>query len=179
MGRIESGKVPLDLKRMRPEALISDAITDASAAYRDRGVELESDIPADVPDVMADPERISHVFSNLLSNALKHTPAGGRVRLTAVPAGAAVQFDIQDTGSGIPAEHLPRIFERFYRVPGQSIAGGAGLGLAIAKDIVEAHAGTITAQSRLGEGSHFSFTLEAASTGTAAPKATAFEAKPS
>ncbi|HVT88726.1 MAG TPA: ATP-binding protein [Tepidisphaeraceae bacterium] len=163
MGRIESGRGALDMKRMRPETLMSDAIAEVSAAYRDRGVELVSDAPADLPDVMADPGRISHVFSNLLNNALKHTSAGGKVSLGASVDGPCLRFDIQDTGSGIPREHLPRIFERFYRVPGQTTTGGAGLGLAITKDIVQAHGGTISVQSQVNKGSRFSFTLQIAS----------------
>jgi PAS domain S-box-containing protein len=159
MGRIESGGALIELRRARAEALIADAIAESAAAYRDKGVELESDVPADIPDVMADPQRLNHVFSNLLSNALKHTPSGGRVRVSAAVDGSNVRFEVSDNGEGIPSEHLPRIFERFYRVPGRSVAGGAGLGLAIAKDIIEAHGGQVSAQSKLGEGSQFSFTL--------------------
>jgi signal transduction histidine kinase len=85
-----------------------------------------------------------------------------RVPAPAAADGATVRFSVEDSGEGIPAEHLPRIFERFYRVPGRSAADGAGLGLAIAKDILEAHGGTISAQSRPGEGSTFTFTLPAA-----------------
>jgi two-component system sensor histidine kinase ResE len=120
---------------------------------------------------MADPDRIRHVFSNLLNNALAHTPAGGRVKVSAHTDGTMVRFSVEDTGEGVPAEHLPRIFERFYRVPGQSAttaAPGAGLGLAIAKDIVEAHGGTISVHSRVGEGSQFSFALPVAGAGAAA-----------
>ncbi|HEY7088888.1 MAG TPA: ATP-binding protein [Tepidisphaeraceae bacterium] len=164
MGRIESGRAAIDVHAVHPDALVSDAIGDAAAAYRDKGVELDSDVSPEVADVLADRDRMSHVFSNLLGNALKHTPAGGRVRVTAAAAadGATVRFSVEDSGEGIPAEHLPRIFERFYRVPGRSAADGAGLGLAIAKDILEAHGGTISAQSRPGEGSTFTFTLPAA-----------------
>lgn len=165
MGRIESGRALIEMKPVRPEALIDRAIAEAGAAYRDKGVALESDVADDTPDATADAERISHVFSNLLGNALAHTPAGGRVRVTAKPEGKHVRFGVEDSGDGIAAEHLPRIFERFYRVPGRAAPGGAGLGLAIAKDIVEAHGGTISAQSHVGEGSIFSFTLAASPAG--------------
>jgi PAS domain S-box-containing protein len=163
MGRIESGRGLIDMRRMRPPALISESLNDVSAGYRDKGVTLESDVADTAGEVMADPDRIRHVFSNLLNNALAHTPAGGRVRVTAQADGSMVRFNVSDTGEGIPAEHLPRIFERFYRVSGQNgtTTPGAGLGLAIAKDIVEAHGGTISVQSRPGEGSTFSFTLPA------------------
>jgi len=163
MGRIESGRGLIDMRRMRPNALISESLNDVSAGYRDKGVTLESDVADNAGEVMADPDRIRHVFSNLLNNALAHTPAGGRVRVSAQADGSMVRFSVGDTGKGIPAEHLPRIFERFYRVPTQNgtTTSGAGLGLAIAKDIVEAHGGTISVQSRPGEGSTFSFTLPA------------------
>jgi two-component system, NtrC family, sensor histidine kinase KinB len=160
------------MRRMRSESLVAEAVAEAAPAFRDKGVTLESDVAEDVSDVMADPERISHVFSNLLNNALAHTPAGGRVRVTARTESDAVRFAVEDTGEGIPAQHQHRIFERFYRLPGQSGATGAGLGLAIAKDIVEAHGGTIGVQSRVGEGSCFDFTVPAAGAGsdtTAAP----------
>jgi signal transduction histidine kinase len=111
---------------------------------------------------MVDPARIGHVFSNLLSNALKYTPPGGEVRVTAEPVGSQVEISVQDTGSGIPAQHIDRIFERFFRVPGQSGASGAGLGLAIAKEIVELHGGRLTVQSKEGQGAKFTFTLSAA-----------------
>lgn len=162
MGRIEAGRALIEMRRMRPAALIAQATSESTAAYRDKGVTLESDVADDAADVMADPDRVSHVFSNLLNNALAHTPAGGNVRVTARAEGANVRFAVEDSGEGIPAEHLPRIFERFFRVPGRSAPGGAGLGLAIVKDIVEAHGGTISVQSRDGEGTKFSFALRAA-----------------
>jgi signal transduction histidine kinase len=109
--------------------------------------------------VQADVDRIGHVFSNLLSNALKYTPSGGRVRVLAEPGQDVVRFVVEDTGAGIPPEHLPKIFERFYRVPGQHGRSGVGLGLAIAKEIVEVHGGSISAQSKVGQGSRFTFTL--------------------
>jgi NtrC-family two-component system sensor histidine kinase KinB len=167
MGRIESGRALIEMRPMRPDAMIAKAISEASAAYKDKGVMLVSEVADDTIDVMADSARISHVFSNLLGNALSHTAAGGRVKVSARTDGTAVRFVVEDSGEGIPAEHLPRIFERFYRVPGRSVAGGAGLGLAIAKDIVEAHGGTISVESRLDEGSRFSFTLPAISGGDA------------
>jgi NtrC-family two-component system sensor histidine kinase KinB len=162
MGRLESGRVELDLRPEPAERLVSDAITPLETAYHDRGVALEVDIPGDTAPVLVDPARIDHVFSNLLGNALKFTPPGGRVRISAQNEPAVVRFLVQDSGVGIPAEHLPRIFERFYRVPRQNQVAGAGLGLAIVKEIVEAHQGRISVQSRDGEGTTMSFTLQRA-----------------
>jgi signal transduction histidine kinase len=129
------------------------------AAFQDRGVELTIEVPDDIPPVMADRGRIRLVFSNLLTNALKYTRPGGQVSVTAAADDAFVRFSVRDTGIGIPQQYQARIYERFFRVPGQSGGTGAGLGLAIAREIVEAHGGHISLESREGTGSTFSFTL--------------------
>jgi len=108
---------------------------------------------------LADKTRISHVFGNLISNSLKHTPAGGKITISARAEENGVRFSVADTGIGIPSQYLPRIFEQFFRVPGQGPQAGAGLGLAIVKEIVEAHGGTVSVDSVEGKGSTFSFTL--------------------
>ncbi len=159
MGRIESGRALIELQPVRAEQLVREAVEEVDAAYRDKGVTLEWDGPSDLPMVQADVDRIGHVFSNLLSNALKYTPSGGRVRVLAEHGEDVVRFVVEDTGAGILAEHLPKVFERFYRAPGQHGRSGVGLGLAIAKEIVEVHGGSISAQSKVGQGSRFSFTL--------------------
>ncbi len=162
MGRIEAGRELIEIKPVPVDRLVNAALDEARSAYRDKGVSLEADIPADVPNVQADPDRISHVFSNLLNNALKFTPSGGHVRIEAHGGDDVVRFTISDTGIGIAPDALPRVFERFYRAPGQPNRSGAGLGLAIAKEIVEVHGGSISAQSTPGAGSRFSFTLSRA-----------------
>lgn len=162
MGRIESGRALMDLRPISPERLVSQAVEGVAPSFRDKGVELKSDIPPDAPEVLADPVRVGHVFSNLFSNALRYTPAGGRVSVRARAEEEAVRFEVEDTGVGISPEDLPRVFDRFFRGKGQSSEGGAGLGLAIAKEIVEAHGGGIAAESRVGAGSKFSFILSRA-----------------
>jgi signal transduction histidine kinase len=162
MGRLESGRVELDLRSEPAERLVSDALTPLEPSFHDRGIELEMDVPVDTPPVLADPARIDHVFSNLLTNSLKFTAPGGRVRVSAQTEAEFVRFVVADTGIGIPAEFLGRIFERFFRVPRENQPGGAGLGLAIAKEIVEAHGGHIAVQSQEGQGSRFSFSLQRA-----------------
>ena len=169
MGRLQSGHVEMDLHSHSARELMTEALTAQEAAFSDRGVAVEIDAQSDLPPVLADPARIDHVFSNLLINALKFTPPGGSVRLSAEPDGEMVKFSVQDTGPGIAPEHLGRIFDRFYRVTGPGQPGGAGLGLAIAKEIVTAHRGRIWVESQLGEGSRFNFTLRAAGTQVAAP----------
>lgn len=162
MGRIESGKALMDLRPIPPEQLVARAVEGVAPSFRDKGVELVHEVPSDAPQVLADPARIGHVFSNLLTNALRYTPGGGRVRVSSQTEAGEVRFTVEDTGIGIPPEHLPRVFERFYRVRGQSGEGGAGLGLAIAKEIVEAHGGSMDVKSQVGAGSQFSFTLSRA-----------------
>jgi signal transduction histidine kinase len=165
MGRMESGRGLMDLKSHPVQEVISDSTEPFEASFRDRGVELHIEIAPEIPSVMVDPARVRHVFSNLLSNALKYTPPGGQVHVSAVAAGTDdkwVQITVRDSGTGIPRQYLGRIFERFFRVPGQTGANGAGLGLAIAKEIVELHGGRITVSSTEGEGTRFVFTLPAA-----------------
>ncbi|HEY1628258.1 MAG TPA: ATP-binding protein [Tepidisphaeraceae bacterium] len=162
MGRLESGKVSLDLHCESSEKLVSDAIAPLRTAFHDRGIHLDVVLPTDTPAVMVDSSRIDHVFSNLLTNALKFTNAGGWVKVSTETTGEAVRFVVEDSGVGIAQEYLPRIFDRFFRVPREAQPAGAGLGLAIAKEIVEAHGGNILVQSREGQGSRFSFTLRRA-----------------
>ena len=161
MGRLESGGAKLDCRAVSPQRLISESVTPLESAFRDRNVQLAVEVPADTPPVLADADRIDHVFTNLLTNAPKFTDAGGRVRVSAVTEESFVRFVVEDSGVGIPEQYLGRVFDRFFRVPREKQRNGAGLGLAIArKEIVEAHAGQIAVQSREGEGSRFSFTLK-------------------
>jgi signal transduction histidine kinase len=162
IGRLQSGTVKLDLKPQSAGRLVNDAVNRLGTAFHDRGIHLDVDVPAETPDVLADASRIDHVFSNLLENALKFTDPGGTVRLYAETEDDVVRFVIEDTGIGIPKELQSRIFERFFRVARPDHPSGAGLGLAIAKEIVEAHAGSISVQSTQGKGSRFGFTLRRA-----------------
>ncbi|HTW93355.1 MAG TPA: ATP-binding protein [Tepidisphaeraceae bacterium] len=162
IGRIEAGRALMDLQTAPAEKIITEAIDSFSAAYHDKGVELSSDIPADLPPVMVDSTRIDHVLTNLLGNALKYTPPGGQVTIAAREFGDFVKITVTDTGPGIPRQYIDRIFERFFRVPGQAGGTGAGLGLAIAREIIEAHGGQMSVESSEGSGSKFSFTLRRA-----------------
>ncbi len=162
ISRMESGKVPIEYRSADPILLVGEAAKSFRSAARDRGVILRVDLPARLPEVRVDAARIGHVFENLLSNALKYTPAGGEVVLSAAAEPEVVRFRVADTGSGIPQRYLSRVFDPFFRVPDRDAEPGAGLGLAIAKEIVEAHGGTVRAESREGEGSVFEFTLRRA-----------------
>jgi two-component system phosphate regulon sensor histidine kinase PhoR len=129
----------------------------------DSDVELESSGAPEVP-VMADPDAMNQVFGNLIENALKYGKNGGRIRVGAKVLESEVEFSVQDFGPGIAYEHLERIFERFYRIDKARSreSGGTGLGLAIVKHIVQAHGGRIWAESELGAGAAFHFTLRLA-----------------
>jgi len=159
LNRIESGKSNLSPEPVPPRALVRDATEPFFIEARDKGVNLLNEVPGDLPEVMADSQRIWHVFSNLLSNALRFTDPGGSVNVSAISEDDFVRFSVQDTGVGIPHEHLGRIFEQFYRVPGQDDKSGIGLGLAIVREIIRAHGGEVGVESTPGKGSTFRFTL--------------------
>jgi two-component system phosphate regulon sensor histidine kinase PhoR len=126
------------------------------------GLELTVVLPPGVPSVLADVDRARLVVTNLVHNAVKFTPPGGRITVAARASGDDVLLSVQDTGVGIPAEDLARIFERFYKGDRARSGGGTGLGLAIAKHIVQGHGGQIRAESVEGQGSTFYFTLPVA-----------------
>jgi len=159
IGRMESGKVRMDFHPISPLKMVLEGLEPYRSAARDQGVSLTVDLADGLPEVWADRTRIAHVFANLLSNALKYTPPGGNVSISAKAEESAVRFQVADTGVGIPDRYLPRIFEQFFRVPDQGSGTGAGLGLAIVKEIVEAHGGTVGVESREGAGSTFLFSL--------------------
>jgi signal transduction histidine kinase len=165
VSRAEERQLDLHLIRCQPDKLLTPAIQAAQAAYTAKDVALTSRIGQHLPKVAADPDRIGEVLANLLTNALRHTPPGGRVEVTAttIPDGH-VRISVTDTGEGIPPELLERIFERFYRVdPSRTHtpdAGGSGIGLTITRAIVQAHGGQIRAHSQgPGHGARFTITL--------------------
>ncbi len=162
ISRLEAGRAQLELQKISPSSIVLDALEPHRRTAQDRGVSLQTDIAEDLPDILVDRIRINHVFDNLLSNALKHTPPGGRITITVSAGETGIQFRISDTGEGIPPASLPRIFEPFFRIPGRVNETGAGLGLAIVKEIVEAHGGTVGVESQEGKGSVFTFTLRRA-----------------
>jgi two-component system, OmpR family, phosphate regulon sensor histidine kinase PhoR len=163
LARVESGEQRFDIQPVTPAELVREAVQNFREIARTHGAELQVEDAAS-PPVSADREAIHQVFSNLIDNALKYGGSSGRVVLGARPAGRVVEFYVRDFGPGISSEHLPRLFERFYRVDKARSreSGGTGLGLAIAKHIVLAHGGAIRAESELNHGSTFLFTLPTA-----------------
>jgi len=162
LSRVESGAAPVHPAPVSPDALVEAAIAGVAPRFAERDVALRVALTARLPDVLVDRDRGLQVLTNLLTNALRYTPAGGTVTVSAAGDEDAVRFQVRDTGVGIPAAHLPRLFDRFYRVdPSRTRAqGGSGIGLTIARALVEAHGGRIWAESvGRGEGSTFSFTL--------------------
>jgi len=162
ISRIESGRLQMDCQETYAQSLVLDAVEPFRRTAQDGGIELKMQLSDDLPKVCADTTQISHVFSNLLSNALRFTAPGGSITLSAVPEEQMVRFSVTDTGSGIPHQFMQRIFEQFFRAPDQKSETGAGLGLAIARQIVEAHGGNIDVESEEGKGTTFSFTLRRA-----------------
>jgi two-component system phosphate regulon sensor histidine kinase PhoR len=160
LASVESPDYRLAVQPTRASALVQDAIESLGGIVVDSKVKLES---AGAPDVlvMADPDAMNQVFGNLIENALKYGKAGKRIRVGARLVEGKVEFTVQDFGPGIASEHLDRIFERFYRIDKARSreSGGTGLGLAIVKHIVQAHGGSIRAESELGAGARFHFTL--------------------
>jgi NtrC-family two-component system sensor histidine kinase KinB len=159
ISRIESGKSRLALEPATPRALVRDAVEPFLVDAKDKGVTVVNDVSEDLPEVMADAEKIRHVFINLLSNALRFTDPGGSVTIRAEQEQDQMMFLVEDTGKGISEEELKHLFEQFYRAPGQDQKSGVGLGLAIAKEIIRAHGGNVGAESVVGKGSTFHFTL--------------------
>jgi signal transduction histidine kinase len=166
ISRIESGKVEMNFRKVSPHSMVFEALEPFQMDFKDRGVALGTELPSDLPEVWADTARMNHVFANLLSNTLRYTPPGGKVTVLARADEEWVYLSVSDTGKGIPSQYLTRIFEQFFQVPDQGTQTGAGLGLAIVKEIVEAHGGTVGVESRVGEGSTFTFTLKRADLGS-------------
>ena len=154
LSRIESGGWVPEPARIDVTAAAGDAILPCRDGARDKGVTLDVDVPANASTATADPTAVRQVIANLVDNAVRYTPRGGRVTVFAERERDGVWLGVRDTGVGIPLEHLPRIFERFYRVdPARSReAGGTGLGLSIVRHLAEAHGGRVRADSVLGRG---------------------------
>ena len=158
---LEAGHLSIDPSSHAVAPLIREACAVQEHVAEGKGIAVSCDAAPDLPEVHADGERILQVLGNLIGNALKFTDEGGRVGVRAVAAGEDVQFSVTDTGMGITEEDLPHVFDRFWQAR-RTGAGGAGLGLAIAAGIVEAHGGRMWVESEVERGSTFHFTLPVA-----------------
>jgi len=160
----DAGQLRLNLQPLKVAPVVQATVESLSLAAENQGVALSAELPEDLPLVRADPDRLGQVLRNLVVNALQHTPAGGSVVVRAATIAGAVEISVADTGEGIAPEDLPHVFERFWRADASRSwdkrwAGGTGLGLSVAQSLVEAQGGRIWAESALGRGSTFRFTL--------------------
>ena len=161
LSQADAGHLHLELAAVDLGKVVQSTVDTLLPISQKLGMELTCEIPADLPNVTADSQRVGQVLRNLINNALDYTPAGGRITIQARAEGAFVRVAVMDTGSGIASEHLPFLFERFFRAdPSRSRStGGAGLGLAIVKQLVQAQGGQVGVESNLGKGSILYFTL--------------------
>jgi signal transduction histidine kinase len=167
LARLEEGRERMEFRPESPAGLLQAAADLARPRAESAQVELVVEAPEDLPAVSADARRVGHALNNLLDNALTYTPAGGRVTLSASLDGPErVRLTVADTGKGIPPEHLAHVFERFFRVPGQSLGHGTGLGLAIVREILTAHGGEAHCTSEVGKGTTFELLLPVAQRST-------------
>ncbi|MCC6985933.1 MAG: hypothetical protein IT309_05875, partial [Anaerolineales bacterium] len=161
LSRIESGQVQLNYESLSPRKLIHSAAERMKAQIERARLKLDVECEDSLPNIMADRNRLEQVLVNLIHNAVKFNKPGGSIRLGVETTPGGVRCAVRDTGSGIPAESLTRIFERFYRVDSSRTGSGTGLGLSISKHIIEAHGGKIWAESDEGRGSSFFFEIPA------------------
>jgi signal transduction histidine kinase len=160
LARLDAGAITLEMRAAPVDDLVASCLRGAAAEALARHVRLEARIPGDVPVVICAPDKVERVLSNLVRNALRHTPSDGSVAVVVRPEGDQVQVAVEDTGEGLPADTARRMFDRFWRGDrARRSDGGAGLGLAIARGLVEAHGGRIWAEDRPEGGARVCFTL--------------------
>ena len=173
LSRIDAGMLRLELEEASLRDLISDTLSSFKPRAEDKGVSIIGEVSDGVDPVLASPPRLQRVLDNLLGNALRHTPPGGEIHLRVEPGDGVARVEVSDTGEGIAREDLPYVFDRSFRGERSRASGGddsgAGLGLAIARGLIEAHGGEIGVESHPGHGSRFRFTLLRAPTGSARP----------
>jgi signal transduction histidine kinase len=166
LSRVEAKAYSLDFRAVAVSDLVQTTVKKLSPQATEKRITLRSSLPADLPPLQADEDRITQVLLNLVANAIQYTPQGGEVTISAARVEDEIEISVQDSGIGIPAEHLANLFTRFYRVDksrSRNTGGGSGIGLTIAKHLVEAHGGRIWAESRgEGQGSTFTFRLKMA-----------------
>jgi PAS domain S-box-containing protein len=158
MSQVEAGKIQLEIRSVKPASIANNAINTINAAAKEKEIHFEKNYDEDLPSVRADAEKTGWVLNNFLSNAIKYSSAGSKISVIIKLIDGSIQFSVKDQGTGIPDEYLPKVFERFFKVPGASKTG-TGLGLAISKEFIEAEGGKIWVKSIQGEGSEFGFDL--------------------
>jgi len=159
LSQVESGRLQLNMQQINPYAIIEKAEQFVLNAARNKNISIKKEVAGYLPLVDADEEKLVWVLNNFLTNAIKHSYENGIVEITVKQEGDLLVFAVKDHGKGIEEKYLPRLFDRYFKVPGTSEKSGTGLGLAISKEFIEAHGGTIEVISSFGSGSTFSFTL--------------------
>ena len=161
LAEADAGHLRLDITTIRLDEILQSAVDNFTPIVQKLGIQLSCDFSSDLPTVKADSQRVAQILRNLVGNALDYTPPEGKITLKAQEDKSFVRIEVIDTGTGIEAEHLPYIFERFYRAdPSRArTSGGSGLGLAIVKQLAEAQSGQVGVESATGKGSTFYFTL--------------------
>jgi two-component system phosphate regulon sensor histidine kinase PhoR len=162
LSRLESGRVPLARQPRDVGAVLTQAVERLRAQAEKQGVDLALEVAPDLPSLVGDGERLERAVVSLIDNAVKFTPSGGSVSVSASFRDDAVMVEVSDTGVGIASEDLPHVFERFYKA--DRARGGTGLGLAVVKHTVEAHGGSVGVESTPGKGSTFRFSIPVATT---------------
>ncbi len=171
LSKLESSRMKLVFQDIDISTTIKKVVSIIETQAKSKQIQLILNIPKNIPMIKADDSKLSQVFLNLLDNAIRYTPGGGNITISAFSKDGTIQIDVSDTGIGIPEKDIQRMFERFYRVDrARSIeTGGTGLGLSIVKHIVQAHNGDIWVRSEMGKGSTFSFTIPVANPPTCPP----------
>ncbi len=162
MSQVETGNIQLKLQPANPAMIVNQAIQAVSFQAQQRKISIHTELAENLPFIQADVEKTSWVLINLLTNAIKYSPEESGIEVAAFRKQDKVEFIVKDHGKGIDEKYLPRIFERYFKVPGTHDRNGTGLGLSISKEFIEAQGGKIWVDSRLGEGSSFGFTFSAA-----------------
>jgi PAS domain S-box-containing protein len=159
MSQVEAGKIQLDIQSVSPYPIVQNSIKAVHTAAREKELQIRTGIQPDLPNIKADPDKISWVLNNFLTNAIKYAPPASVITIDVKRSGEHLSFSVADSGQGIEEAYLNRIFERYFQVPGRSDKKGSGIGLAICKDLIEAMDGTVWVSSSIGEGSIFGFTI--------------------
>lgn len=165
MSQVESGKLQLDIRSVRPYQIVENSVIAAASAARQKEITLKTKLNNDLPDIKADADKITWVLNNFLTNAIKYSPDKSHIILECKKIDDSISFSVTDSGQGIEEVYQEKIFERYFQVPGRSDKKGSGIGLAICKEFIEAMGGKIWVKSRFGEGSTFGFDLPVSLTG--------------
>lgn len=159
MSQVETGNIQLKLQAVNPVEIIDKAMNAVQIQASQKNIQLKKNIPATLPNIYADVEKTSWVLINFLTNAIKHSDEKTEIEVNTIQKNRTVSFIVKDNGEGIDTKYLPKIFDRYFKVPGSKENGGTGLGLAISKEFIEAEGGVIWVESNLGEGSTFGFDI--------------------